>query len=230
MAVLMAAAIPAVAATTVIDGFEPSEGHFALQPSFSGTSAGFVAANSTADLNSTVAFAGTNSQRLFIDDDTAVAAPDGTAWRLRHLSGGGTIANNTSFPTTGYIGYYIRADQGINLQASIIVESATEAERGSFFSIPGDGQWHLVQWNFQNAADWENAPFGTTDGTVTSTAMTIDSLWIRSTMGTGDQDATFFIDNISFTDAGVLPAVPEPSSFALAGLGVAALLILRRRS
>jgi hypothetical protein len=225
--VVSVAVLPSFGAVTPIDNFEIDEGHFAVQPTFSSTSAS-LATTSTSDRVTDTFFQGIASQKLVIDD-IAGTAPDGSAWRVRHLSGGGTPANNVSISALGYVGYYIKATQGVGLQASIVVESPTETERGAYFSIPSDGNWYRVQWDFANATHWDLAPFGTTDGTITSSTVTIDSLWLRSTVVSGDQDATIYIDNVAFDSAGQLPVVPEPSSAVLAVMGGLAILAGRMR-
>ncbi len=229
--VTMFALFPASAQTSILDDFETDEGHFNLQPSFSGTTSGIDPTLSVADRNLTQFYSGLASQRLFIDDN-GTNAPDGTAWRVRHLSGSGSPANNVSIAPDGYIGYAVRATSGVGLQFSVILDQGATAERGAYRTIVADGSWNLLQWNLDDANDWEAGPFGTgNNGAIEDgTNFTIDSLWFRSTVVSGDQDAEFFIDYIAFNNTGQIAPVPEPSTWALGLLGGFSLATMLTRS
>jgi len=97
----------------------------------------------------------------------------------------------------------------------------------------GSGEVMLVGWT-GNAPDWNTAwasgtgLFGWTGSTLSGGALE----WLNAT---GNPGASPPITPVAFTygAAGfnglVLAPIPEPSTFALAGLGAAALLIFRRR-
>ena len=245
---LLASAPAASAAAIIIDDFEVNEGRFTAAANGSGTTAGIVFANSVMDRTTDPAdvLQGIGAQRLFIDDDTAVDSPDfptgSAAWRLRHLSGGGTPANNLTLDVTldGYIGYYLKTLTP-SLQASIYLDDGLgpnangtggATERGRFIDIISDGEWHLYQWQFMNPSDWE--PFAATvpavaNGQIDSTTVTIDGLLIRALKTGEDQDATVFIDNVMYDPEGPISVIPEPSSAALLLIGALSLSHLRRR-
>jgi hypothetical protein len=97
----------------------------------------------------------------------------------------------------------------------------------------GSGEVMLVGWT-GTATDWNTAwasgtgLFGWTGSTLSGGALE----WLNAT---GNPGASPPITPVAFTYGAtgfnglVLPIIPEPSTFALAGLGAAALLIFRRR-
>jgi hypothetical protein len=224
------------AAVVVLDDFEVNEGHFTSNPNTgSGTTQGFVEAGATAataDRVTTMAFTGLASQQVVIDDDTAVA---GTAaaldsWRLRHLSGAGNPASNVSLTNnvadTTYVGYWIRTSSP-GLEASIGIDDGAALEIGAWRSITADGEWHLYQWRFQDALDWE--PFAGTspNGSLEAATVTIDSVFLRGGVGFGtgtEFDAVFFMDDVSWNATGT---IPEPSGTIL--LAMCGLIACSRR-
>src|SRR4051812_39683385 len=84
------------AAVMVFDNFNVDEGHFTSAPNGSGSTNGINTTTSTLDRTTTDAYEGAGSQQLVLNDD---ATAGGTS-RLRHLSGGGTPANNINFATS----------------------------------------------------------------------------------------------------------------------------------
>jgi hypothetical protein len=224
----------------IIDGFELGEGHFNLAPDFSGTSQGMIKAagpqDTTADQTFTTAFTGSASQRLVVFDDIAVggtpAAVD--SWRVRHLSGGGTITNNLSLAIvsggTGFVGYWLKTSS-LGLEASIgIDDGAAALEIGRWQPIIADGNWHLYEWQFQDAVDWDPFAGLETNGQIDQASVTIDSVFIRAGVGFGIGtafDAEFVIDDVSYNPTG--SAVPEPSSMLIGLVGLSYCLRRRRR-
>ncbi|MHA3775369.1 PEP-CTERM sorting domain-containing protein [Verrucomicrobiota bacterium sgz303538] len=229
----------AQSATIVLDDFESGEGHFTNAPSFSGTTTGETetapgVGPSTADWDTTTAFLGLGSQKIFLDDDpnVDVAGLTGVAWRLRHLSGGGTPANNVALTFTlgsdAFVGFYLKTTTP-NLRASIMIDDGAALERAVQLAIIPDGDWHLYEWNLANPDQWE--PFAGTspDGVITNSTVTIDSIYIDAVKTAGDQDATLNIDQVSFNPEGSV-AVPEPASALFALVGLTVLGTRRRRS
>jgi hypothetical protein len=191
-------------------------------------------ATSTFTHDTSVFFEGAGSQQVFVDDDPAIDGLAGVyAWRLRHLSGAGTPANNVSLANgpTAYVGYYLRTTTP-NLFASLLVDdfdaTINTHERGEYKPIIADGDWHLYQWNLGDAADWAAFAGVGANGTVNNATVTLDAIYISMADDPADRDATFWIDSISFNPTGQLNPVPEPSAFAFAALGVGALLFMRK--
>lgn len=231
LAAVLGLSVSADAAVVVIDDFEVNEGHFAQDPDFSGSTAGqTVTAGvgpSVADRDTTEFFAGAASERIFMDDNPAVNDPGGGAWRLRFLSGGGTPANNATLDATGFVGYWLKTTTP-NLRAGIMVDDGAALERSTRTPIIADGQWHLYQWDFDNADQWDAFAGTAPNGAIDAATVTLDALYVDAILaGDGsDQDATFFIDNVSHNNEGEIP-IPEPTSLGM--LGVAGLALLARR-
>lgn len=235
---LLLGSLGAEAQLLVIDNFEVDEGHFNLSPSFSGTTTGETetgpgAGPSTADRVEGEGLDSFASQRIFLDDSPAADVPSTDpvqAWRARLLSGGGTPANNVTLQATaeGYVGYFLKTTTP-NLQASIMIDDGTGLERATYLNIIPDGAWHLYEWKFSDVDAWE--PFAGTgaNGEINATGVTIDSIFISAIkdLSIADQDATFYIDNVSTNPLGSV--IPEPSSVVLAGFAAAGVLGLRRR-
>jgi hypothetical protein len=239
-AVLLGLAARSSRADIVIDDFETGEGHFTSTPSTSGSTTGETETSpgvgpSTADQDLTVGISGSASQRIFLDDDPAVdvgsTSPVQT-WRLRHLSGGGSPGNNLSITTTpdGYVGYYLMTLTP-NLQASIMIDDGAALERASYQPIPADGAWHLYQWSFLDANQWEGFAGTGPNGIIDATSVTIDSVFVVAIKDTSipDQNATFNIDYVATNPNGPLTAIPEPSSALLMACGLGSLALRRRQ-
>lgn len=227
------------AQTIVIDDFELDEGHFTTSPSFSGSTHGEMPIvdgvdPSTADRVDTEAFQGSYSQRIFLDDDPELDEPGSVplrAWQARLLSGGGTPANNLTLQNTatGYIGFFLKTTTP-NLLASIMIDDGPALERARFLPISDDGEWHLYEWKLSDPDDWE--PFAGTNpnGEINAVTITIDSIFISALKDPNipDQDAVFYIDNVSMNPEGHIQ-IPEPASVILAGAAAATVIGFRRR-
>jgi hypothetical protein len=215
----------------ILDNFEGSLGRFTNDPDFSGSTAGQTQTTpgvgpSNHALDTTTAAVGNSSLRVFMDDNPTVDAPDGTAWRLRLLSGGGTPANNQSLVnnSTAHVGYWLRTTTP-NLRAAILLDDGAALERSARIPIIPDGQWRLYQWTLSDAAQWDAFAGTAPNGQIDEANVTIDGIWVDAVKTTGDQDATFFIDAVSYHAAA---PIPEPGALVLAALGAAAVLWRRR--
>jgi len=153
--------------------------------------------------------------------------------RLRHLSGGGTIANNTAFTTSagvdGWIGLYLKtSNPGFTVQ--IYMEGASN--NGSIErSVNADGDWHLYEWNLDDTVGDANG-WGAITGIIAGSAIvadgshTIDSVIFRNA---AFQNSTILMDFVAKSDSGsVAGLVPEPGILSLAGLTVLGLARRRR--
>lgn len=226
------------AAVTVIDDFETGEGHFASLPSASGSNRRILA-SSTAVQSLTQSQSGTGGQELTVNRNTdplaaAPAFPSGPGeWFFRHLSGGGTPANNTAIPNTGtsWVGFWMKTTV-ISLQVGLILDDTTAGgnnhEISTFLPVSGDGLWHLYQFELANAASWElfagTQPGG---GQIDAATVTIDALAFLGATGVPDSSA-FYIDNVTYSTDGPIP-VPEPSTLLFVPLAALAAASRRRR-
>lgn len=180
----------------VIDDFEAGEGHFGWAYNVSPGSQTFgLSSETTIEHVLTEAQTGVGSQELRLID-----AGDGP-WQIRHNSGIGAGLNsdpagNVSFPSTGWIGLWAKtADPGVSVE--IALDDPSSAERGVAQSLVADDQWHLYQWNLEDAADWEGWVFG--NGSINEPFVSIDSIFFS-----GDGDATIYLDNVSHNPDGPL--------------------------
>ncbi len=248
---LLAVCAPLQAAVVTIEGFEDinkngGEGNFYSAVNASGSNRRILPNPnnltppnpSTSEHSMVEFFEGSASQKMVVNHDlsglqAAPTFPSGPAeWFMRHLSGGGTIANNTPIPNTGntWVGYWIKTTSQ-NLETGIILDdnlpSGNAHEIAVFQSVLGDGMWHLYQFQLSNADAWENFAPGTNNpgGEINNATVTIDSLAFRGVTGVADS-VVFYVDSVVYSDSGPIP-VPEPSALAFAGLG--ALAFYRRK-
>jgi hypothetical protein len=220
----------ASAASITFANFNVDEGTFANAPGFSGSNAN-IAATSTANRVTTQALEGVGSQELVFN-----ATASGSATRVRFLSGGGTPANNTSFTTSagvdGWIGFALKTTTA-GYTAQLWLEGASN-NGGVEKTIVADGQWHFYEWNLDDTTGGANG-WGPITGilagvaTVADGSHTMDSIVFRST--TGPATATIYMDFIAKSDSGSIAnlLVPEPATFALAGMGMIGLVAAARR-
>ncbi|MGV3531340.1 MAG: PEP-CTERM sorting domain-containing protein [Chthoniobacteraceae bacterium] len=168
-----------------------------------------------------------------MDDNVGDHAGGGTqAWRARLLSGGGTVANNVRLQNTGnaYVGYWLKTTTP-NLMASIILDDVPDHEIATYLPIPNDGEWHLFQWEVALADNWVGFAGETAPGEINNPTFTIDGLVVAALLDSSisDQDAVFYIDDVSYNPTGPIQAIPEPASVVLAGFAAVGVLGMRRR-
>lgn len=230
-------------AAIIFDDFNVNEGHFAQQPSFAGQSN--VNTNSTADRSTTGSFEGAGNEALVLN---LRAAPDPVVnpARSRFLSGGGTMANNNSFQTTagtdGFIGFYYKTTTpglrlSLNLDGDTVGDAAAagavaEMDMSPQITVIADGNWQLAEFNL-DAGGWaavSGIGGGHAGGLLLDGTHTIDSIYIQSITASGSNVA---FDFVAKSDSGSIAGlvIPEPSTGALviAGVGVVAACVARRR-
>jgi MYXO-CTERM domain-containing protein len=223
-------AVSSSPASIIFDDFNLSEGHFNSDPNLSGSSLNDAATSDATLATGGSPLEGAGFQAMVFDwEDNADAGVD---IRIRHLSGGGTPANNTSFTTSagvdGWIGFYLRTTTS-GWTAQLWIEGP-ENNGGVPKTIIADGAWHLYEWNLDDQTGGPDG-WGAVAGIVAGDAdvqdgtYTIDSIIFRdSTTLTSSID----LDFVAKSDSGSISSlVPEPSSgfMGLAGL----MLLVRRR-
>jgi len=177
-------------ASVVFDDFNVGLGHFSSNPSTGSGSTQNVANNSTntrITTNSPVEGSGQN--RLFLVSSNSAAI------RLRHLSGAGTPANNTSFTTSsaddGWIGFYLKTtNSDWNVQPWL---EGASVNGGTPKNVIGDGDWHLYEWNLEDTSGGPDG-WGSIAGIIGGVATVADGAH------------TF--DSIVFRTAGFPPSLP----------------------
>jgi autotransporter-associated beta strand protein len=197
----------------VIDDFETNEGHFGWAYNYSPAPDTYgLAATTTIDRVTTEHQGSGNASQLL----NLVTSGSG-AWQLRHNSGiganqAGQPSGNSPFEANGYVGFWLKTDDaGITVRIGIDdpVGGNAALERGYAQSVIADNQWHLYQWNLDNATHWD-AYSGGANGVIDAPTgfVTIDSIWFG---GTGN--AQIFLDNVSNNPLGLLAAAAIPGDY-----------------
>lgn len=222
---------PVLQSLTIFDDFEGSKDHFAAAPNASGSSRHIAPASSTT-VDTQFAQAGDSSLRLDIVNTGELPA----AMQIRLLSGGASPSNNLhdgdkAMGTQGYIGFFLRMEPGNDpLYISILLDDGTTVqtglERGNFFQVINDGQWHLYEWDLSNSTMWNNFSGG--NGAIGGPNAFIDALYFSSapaTSGGSNWAGTVWLDTVAYNPHGDLSSlVPEPGTAAIVLLGFAGFL------
>ncbi len=226
-AVLIVAAPQTTKASISFDDFNVSEGHFTANPIGGSGSSANIGTGSAADRVTTDGpVEGSGHQKLVIN-----ATTPGGAIRLRHLSGGGSPANNVAFTTTtnvdGWIGLAIKADatNDPNWNVQIWLEGAPSGNNNG--SVPKtiitDGQWHIYEWNLDDDTGgtdgWGSiASIATGSAVVPNISHTIDSVIFRN--AGGPASSTMFMDFVAKTDSGSVSNLLTAPCLATSGVAV----------
>ena len=188
----------------VLNDFEVDEGFFGWPPTFSGSNIGIESA--TAERTSDEAYQGAFSQVLDIN------GIESGEWLLRHLSGAagstgnaGNPAANTDITSEGFVGFWLMTEtQGVDV--AIVVDDPSTGERGFRQPVIADGEWHLYEWNLDDAGQWEGWVTG--NGSIDDPTTTIDSIQF---FGTGD--ALIYLDYIAHNPSGSLAWMLSAADF-----------------
>lgn len=212
-------------AGNAIDTFEVDEGHFNWNYNLSPISQTFGLASGPANSSGPTDRVITEHQgsgaALQLINLTIDAAGDNT-WQLRHNSGitsAAQPAGNLALPATGYVGFWLKTDDpGSNVRIAIddpVPAGSTAIEMGLTKNIIADNQWHLYQWNFGDANDWNALGNAGSDGDIdaTSGTVTIDSIWFA-----GAGNVQIYMDNVMHNPNGLITPGYIPGDFNGDGL------------
>jgi autotransporter-associated beta strand protein len=206
-------------AGNVIDDFEIDEGHFNWPYNLSPASQTFGLASGPIDrVTSEHQGAGTGSQLI----DLTVDATGDNLWQLRHDSGIGSAAQpagNVPLAPTGYVGFWLKTDNaGASVRIAIddpVASGATAIEMGTPLAVIADNKWHLYQWNFADANQWDPLGNAGSDGDIDASAgtVTIDSIWFN-----GAGNTQIYLDNVTHNPNGLITPGYIPGDFDGDGL------------
>jgi hypothetical protein len=197
----------------VIEDFLTGEGRFTSGPTSSGSNRGLNNTSTTLTWEPGETFNPVDgstiggSQRLNVVNNPADAV---TGFVLRNLSGGGTPANNMELVAEGFIGFYLKTTTP-GLQVSLLLDeqlptATSRLEQGTLRDVIADGEWHLYEWNIDDAADWGNFAGG--NGEIDVASVWVDAMYIRSLT---EQSAVVNWDFLAQNRTGSLAAIPEPT-------------------
>lgn len=174
--------------TNVLVDFELDEGTFEVSPTLSGSTFGID--DATAERVDTEAHLGEYSQEIVIDGS-------GTQdWLVRHLSGGGSPANNIDLDTDGFIGFWLKTETA-GVTVAPVVDDPGTGERGVEQAIVADGEWRLYEWDLSDDSQWNGWVGG--NGTIDNATVTLDSIQFF-----GSGDALIYLDTIAHNPLGSL--------------------------
>ena len=174
-------------APTIIDNFEASEGHFNTAPTYSGSTVG-IATTSTADRSNARPKNGSWSERIVLNDNTASSAN----WAVRLLSGSGSPAQNRTLAKAGgRIGFWAYAStSGVSLAVGVDDSDGTERSTARALS---SNVWTFVEWQLDNAAQWD--PWSGGNGSINGST-TLDAIWLFRAQAT--TAVTIYIDDVRY--------------------------------
>ena len=187
----------------MVNDFNTNEGYFNEIPTPTQSGSNKNLTSIDAVQTTSQHFEGAGSERIDVD---------GANWTFRFLSGiESPLANpasNLKLDSTGSIGFWLKTTSaGVTVQLAIDdpVAASTGAIEGSTVSnVIADNQWHLYEWDFEDAADW-NSFFGG-DGVISNQRVTIDSIVLK-----GASTSTIYLDMLAHNPNGSL--VPIAGDF-----------------
>ena len=121
---------------------------------------------------------------------------------------------------TAQIGYGIRDQQGESFYAGAIRSSDVQSGSPTFNNQPLDGTAREYTFSFTTPSEINGTPEGSTDGVKQNLL-----IFIQPALSNVLFAERFYLDNVSVTTT----AVPEPSTWALLGLSLGAMLLGSRR-
>ncbi len=156
------------ASNIMLDNFEQSEGRFNTTPTYSGSTTGISSA-SFAQRTSQVKRSGAYSEHIQLRDNPNTSS----SWSVRFLSASGSSSNNPKLQKAGgRIGFWVLA-AGSGMQVAVSVDDNDGTERSDKIALNAN-QWTYVEWNLDNASQWN--PWYNGNG-VLSSQVSLDAIW-----------------------------------------------------
>jgi N-acetyl-anhydromuramyl-L-alanine amidase AmpD len=123
---------------TLIEHFESSNGRFTSDPTYSGSTQG-ISSNSAITHAGYMAENGEGSMRIELKDDS-YSSKD---WSVRLLSGGGSPANNTKFPSQGAITFQLATSTAQpDAKITVWIDDSDGIECLQAIPVNNNGKWN----------------------------------------------------------------------------------------
>jgi MYXO-CTERM domain-containing protein len=195
----------------LIDDFEANEGHFGWPYNQSPGQTTGLSASTTINRVTTQAQRGNGSQEL----NLVIDAVGDESWQLKHNSGVGIASSpigNKPLEPTGVVGLWLKTDDpGVSVQIAVDDPMATSGngstalELGVWREVISDDKWHLYQWNFGDASQWE--PLAGSIGANGEINGALGKVSIDSIFFQGSGNAQIYLDAVSHNPDAPLSAL-----------------------
>ncbi|MFA6617768.1 MAG: glycosyl hydrolase family 18 protein [Candidatus Neomarinimicrobiota bacterium] len=170
----------------LLDDFEEGKGHFYRHPTYSGSTSG-ISSESYTELSGS-AFAGDSSLKIVLIDDPETSKD----WKVRLLSGGGTVANNIRFPREREIFFSCKTDQSGTYISILIDDEDGEMEQSVPLQLISDNEWHRYSVRLDSTELWDSYLNG--NGSIDGKLVSLDGLLITS--AEQSEEKTIYLDEI----------------------------------
>ncbi len=170
----------------ILDDFENGKGHFYRNPGYSGSSKG-ISSDSYIEITGLNVSDGDSCLKIVLKDDSESTEN----WKVRLLSGGGIVSNNTLFPRERELFFSCKTSEN-GIYASVMIDDGNELESSILIPLYGDGQWHEYSVRLDSCELWTSYYNG--NGSIDNKEVTLDALMFQS--GQQSADKIIYLDDI----------------------------------